>query len=255
LNSRLKILNIWVDPVGRKESIHRVKEFLETGTRPHAVIAANPEKNFSVPKDAVLYEAFKNADLLLPDGIGVVLAARILYGANLERVPGSEFIFDICHIAACGSYKVFIYGATEDVSKKAVHELKNRYQDLKIVGRANGYVKESEMLDLIDRINASKAEILFLALGSPKQEKWYATHKSRLHHVRVVQGVGGTLDTIAGTVKRAPMVWCKLQLEWLYRLIMEPKRIKRQKVLPLFAAMVLISKLKIMMGDREQDED
>ena len=115
MNSRLKILNIWVDPVGRKESIHRVKEFLETGTRPHVVIAANPEKNFSVPKDAVLYEAFKNADLLLPDGIGVVLAARILYGANLERVPGSEFIFDICHIAACGSYKVFSDGGTEDV--------------------------------------------------------------------------------------------------------------------------------------------
>ena len=229
LNDRLKILNIWVDPVGRKESIRRVKAFLETGTRPHAIIAANPEKNFSVPKDSVLYSAFKNADLLLPDGIGVVLAARILYNAKLERVPGSEFIFDICQIAAYGGYKVFIYGATEDVSKKAVHELKDRYQGLKIVGRANGYVKESEMLDLIYRINASKAEILFLALGSPKQEKWYATHKSRLHHVRVVQGVGGTLDTIAGTVKRAPRVWCNFKLEWLYRLIMEPSRIKRQK--------------------------
>ena len=248
MNDRLKILNIWVDPVDRNKSIHRVKEFLETGTRPHAIIASNPEKNFSVPKDAVLYDAFKNADLLLPDGIGVVLAARILYGVDLERVPGSEFIFDICKIAADGSYRVFIYGATEEVNKKAVEELKNRYPNLKIVGRANGYVKESEMLDLIDRINASKAEILFLALGSPKQEKWYATHKSRLHHVRVVQGIGGTLDTIAGTVKRAPKIWCNFQLEWLYRLIMEPKRIKRQKVLPVFAAMILISKLKKMVG-------
>jgi len=156
--------------VDRKEAIQRVKNFLAKGTRPHAIIAANPEKNFSVPKDAVLYDTFKNADLLLPDGIGVVLAARILYGVDLERVPGSEFIFDICNIAADGSYKVFIYGATEDVNKKVVDELKNRYPDLKIVGRANGYVKESGMLDLIGRINASKAEILFLALGSPKQE-------------------------------------------------------------------------------------
>ena len=247
MNNRLKILNIWVDPVDRKEAIQRVKNFLATGTRPHAIIASNPEKHFSVPKDAVLYDTFKNADLLLPDGIGVVLAARILYGVDLERVPGSEFIFDICDIAAKGSYKVFIYGAKEDVNKKAVDELKNRYPELKIVGRANGYVKESEMSDLIDRINASKAEILFLALGSPRQEKWYATHKNRLHHVRVVQGVGGTLDTIAGTVKRAPEVWCKFQLEWLYRLIMEPRRIKRQKVLPVFAALVLIAKLKTMM--------
>jgi len=243
----LKVLNVWVDPVNRKEAIQRVKNFLVKGTRPHAIIAANPEKNFSVPKDAVLYDIFKNADLLIPDGIGVVLAVRILYGVDLERVPGSEFIFDICNIAAEGSYKVFIYGATEDVNKKTVDELKNRYPELKIVGRTNGYVKESEMPDLIDRINASKAEILFLALGSPKQEKWYASHKNRLHHVRVVQGVGGTLDTIAGTVKRAPEVWCKLQLEWLYRLIKDPKRIKRQKVLPVFAAMVLIAKFKIMM--------
>ena len=232
----------------RKEAIRRVKEFLKTGTKPHSIIAANPEKNFSVPKDAVLYDTFKNADLLLPDGIGVVMAARILYGADLERVPGSEFIFEICNIAASGSYKVFIYGAAEDVNKNAVDELKNCYKNLNIAGRANGYIKESEMQDLIDRINASKAEILFLALGSPKQENWYAAHKSRLHHVRVVQGIGGTLDTIAGTVKRAPNAWRKLQLEWLYRLIKEPKRIKRQKILPVFAAMVLIAKLKIMMG-------
>lgn len=247
MNDRLKILNIWVDPVDRKKAIQRVKTFLERGTRPHAVMAANPEKNFSVPKNPVLYDTFKHADLLLPDGMGVVLAARILYGINLERVPGSEFIFEICDIAAKGSYKVFIYGAKEEVNNKAVDELRNRYPNLNIVDRANGYVKESEMPGLINRINASKAEILFLALGSPKQEKWFATHKNRLRHVKVVQGVGGTLDTIAGTVKRAPEVWCKFQLEWLYRLIKEPKRIKRQKVLPIFAAIVLITKFKLMI--------
>jgi N-acetylglucosaminyldiphosphoundecaprenol N-acetyl-beta-D-mannosaminyltransferase len=255
LKNRLKILNIWVDPVDRKEAIQRVKYFLTEGTRPHAVIAANPEKNFSVPKDAVLYDTFKNADLLLPDGIGIVLAARILYGANLERVPGSEFIFDICDIAAKGKYKVFIYGAKEKVNKNTVEELKKRYPDIEIAGRASGYVKDSDMPDLIDRINASEAQILFLALGSPRQEEWYATYKNRLHHVRVVQGVGGTLDTIAGTVKRAPEAWCNLRLEWLYRLIMEPKRIKRQKVLPIFAAMVLISKFKTITAGRETGED
>ena len=255
MKKRLKILNIWVDPVDREEAISRVKNFLSEGTKPHAIIASNPEKNFSVPKDAVLYDTFKNADLLLPDGMGIVMAARILYGVGLERVPGSEFIFDICEIAAAASYKVFIYGAAEDVNKKAVDELKNRYPDLNIVGRANGFVKESDMLDLIYRINASKAEILFLALGSPKQEIWYATYKNQLHHVRVVQGVGGTLDTIAGTVKRAPEIWCKLQLEWLYRLIMEPRRIKRQKVLPIFAAMVLITKIKMIMRGQRTGKD
>jgi len=244
LNNRLKILNIWVDPVNRNEAIRKVEEFIATGKRPHSIIAANPEKNFSVPKDAVLYDVFKNADLLLPDGIGVVIAARWIYGVHLERVPGSEFIFDICNLAAEGKYKVFIYGAKEDVNAKTVDELKIRYPGINIAGRANGYVGESEMPQLINRINESKAEILFLALGSPKQEKWFTTYKDQLKYVRVIQGVGGTLDTIAGTVKRAPVIWRRLSAEWLYRLIKEPKRIKRQKVLPLFAALVLLAKFK-----------
>jgi len=98
------------------------------------------------------------------------------------------------------------------------------------------------MPELIKLINGSHAEILFLALGSPKQEKWFATYKDMLKHVRVCQGFGGTLDVIAGNVKRAPVIWQKLGLEWLYRLISEPKRIKRQWVLPLFAAMAVYSR-------------
>ena len=89
LKDRLPILDIWVDPLDRNEAIQRVGDFLSTGARPHAIMAANPEKNFSVPKDAVLYETYKNADILLPDGIGIVIAARIFYGRNLERIPGS----------------------------------------------------------------------------------------------------------------------------------------------------------------------
>lgn len=254
MSTRLKILNIQVDAVDRKEAIQRVKNFLAKGSRPHAIFAVNPEKNFSIAKDGLFNDIIKNADLLLPDGIGVVLAARILYGADLERLPGSEFIFDICDIAVNGSYGVFVFGAKEDVNRRAVDQLKIRYPDLKIVGRSNGYAKEFDMPNLIDRINASRAEILFLALGSPKQEKWYATYKNRLNHVKVVQGVGGTLDTIAGNVKRAPMIWQKFSAEWLYRLIMEPKRIKRQRVLPIFAARVLMSKLKIVMGGKEQEK-
>jgi len=248
----LKILNIWVDPVDRREAISRVKEFLDTGARPHAIFAANPEKNFSVPKDALLYDTYKNADLLLPDGIGVVLAARILYGVHLERVPGVEFFFDICNIAAIGGYKVFIYGAKEAVNREATDELKKQFPGLKIAGRANGYVKDPEMPDLVEKINATGAEILFLALGSPMQEKWYAGYKSQLHQVRVVQGVGGTLDTIAGNVKRAPEIWHKFSAEWLYRLVTQPQRISRQKVLPVFAAMVLRAKLKMMMGTKDE---
>jgi N-acetylglucosaminyldiphosphoundecaprenol N-acetyl-beta-D-mannosaminyltransferase len=244
--SRLKILDVWVDPVDMSGALERVERFVEEGNRPHSVFAVNPEKNFSVPRDPQLHKVFSEADLLIPDGIGVVMAARILYRVRLARVPGVEMMEEICRLSARKKYKIFIYGAKEEVSVKAAAELQKRYPDLEIVGRANGYVSQEAMPDLIDQINTSGAQVLFLALGSPRQENWYATHADKLHSVRVCQGIGGTLDTIAGNVKRAPQFWCRLNLEWMYRLMSEPKRIARQKVLPVFAYMVFRRKLDMV---------
>jgi len=242
MHDRLKILNIWVDPINKKTGLIKVLQFLQ-GERPHSIFASNPEKNFSVLKDPELYQVFKVADLLLPDGIGIVLAAKLLHGAKLSRVPGVEFMHAICKMAADEGVTVFIYGAKEAVNKAAADALVDLYPGFRLAGRANGYLKEEEMDGLVDTINRSKAQILFLALGSPRQEKWFATYKDRLTHVRVCQGIGGTLDTIAGTVKRAPEIWCRLNVEWLYRLLAEPKRIGRQKVLPIFAFQVVMKKI------------
>lgn len=244
---RLKILDIYVDPVDCGRAIERVRGFL-AGNKPCCIFAVNPEKNFSVPKDPHLYEIFKNADLLIPDGIGIVLAAKLLHGATLSRVPGVEFMADICNLAVEEKRSVFIYGSKEAVNQDAVQRLKSKHPGLNVAGRSNGYVSEAEMPDLISRINDSGADILFLALGSPRQEKWFATHASELTHVRVCQGIGGSLDTIAGTVKRAPVFWQRLSLEWLYRLLKEPNRIKRQKVLPLFALLILKIKMRSVSG-------
>ncbi|WP_306547310.1 WecB/TagA/CpsF family glycosyltransferase [Desulfobulbus sp.] len=239
MNDRLPILDIWVDPVSREEALQRVRDFLKHGDRPHAIFAANPEKEFSVPADPELYQCYRDAALLLPDGIGVVLAARLLHGVRLHRLPGSEFLFDICQLAEAEGHAIFVFGAKEEVNSRSVAQLQRHYPGLRIAGRANGYVPDEEMALLIERINESKAAILFLALGSPRQEKWFAAHRGMLSTVRVVQGVGGTLDTIGGNVRRAPEFWCRHNLEWLYRLTKEPKRVKRQKVLPLFALRIL----------------
>jgi N-acetylglucosaminyldiphosphoundecaprenol N-acetyl-beta-D-mannosaminyltransferase len=252
LRERLQILDIWVDPVTREEACQRASHFLEFGQRPYSVFASNPEKNFSVPKDPILYEVYRNADLLLPDGIGVVMAVRILYGIKIERVPGADFIFDICRLAEREGYKIFIYGAREEVNRLACERLQSTHPRLNLVGRSNGYVKDDEMLNLVKRINESMAEILFLALGSPKQEKWFAENKDRLNYVRVCQGIGGTLDTVAGTVERAPKSWQKARSEWLYRLLADPKRIRRQKVLPIFAAKVLAAKLRSLLQNKQE---
>ncbi len=236
---RLNVLNIWVDAVTRSKARATVADILENGRRVHFVFASNPEKNFTVPKDPVLYDIYRRADILLPDGIGMVMAARLLYGRRLERVPGSEFIFDICEVAQNRGCGVYFYGAKEWVSQAACNKLSQRYPRLHIAGRSNGYVPAEEMPKLIEEINASGAKVLFVALGSPRQEKWMATYADRLTSVKICQGIGGTLDTIAGNVKRAPRLWCRYHMEWLYRLLKEPKRIQRQKVLPLFAIAVL----------------
>ena len=245
MQERIKILDIWVDPVDRERAVDRVRSFLN-GKRPCSIFAVNPEKNFSVPNDPELYSVFKNADLLIPDGIGIVLAAKLLHGAHLRRVPGVEFMKDLCRLAEKEQQSVFVYGAGEAVSETAVKMLQREYPGLRIAGRSNGYVPQADMPELIKRINNSGATILFLALGSPRQERWYATHASELSHVRVCQGIGGTLDTIAGTVKRAPAIWQRFSLEWLYRLLSEPKRIRRQRVLPVFAYRVIVTMARLI---------
>jgi N-acetylglucosaminyldiphosphoundecaprenol N-acetyl-beta-D-mannosaminyltransferase len=243
---RYPILNIWTDAVSMDGALAMVVEFIEQGDRPHTIFATNPEKNYSVPVDPFLYECFRQADLLLPDGIGMVLGARILHGAKLSRVPGCEFMQEICALSAKKGYKIFIYGAKEEVNRTAVDILQQRLPNLRIVGRCNGYWPEAKMGELVDRINQSGAEIIFLALGSPKQEKWFAEHQAKLGNIRVCQGIGGTLDVIAGNVKRAPVLFCKLGLEWFYRLLAEPKRWRRQLVLPIFAWQVMVAKFKMV---------
>jgi N-acetylglucosaminyldiphosphoundecaprenol N-acetyl-beta-D-mannosaminyltransferase len=243
MTGRLPILDVWVDPVDMGQAVAYVRRVLHDGGRPHSIFAVNPEKNFSVPKDPALYETFRNADLLIPDGVGVVLAARLLYHACLGRVPGVDLMHQICALAAAGGHPIFIYGSKPEVNHKATQELKARYPGLRVAGTSDGYVAEAGMDELVTKINESGAEILFLALGSPRQEKWYATYRDRLAHVKVCQGIGGTLDTIAGNVKRAPEIWRRFSAEWLYRLLAQPSRIGRQKVLPIFAAKVCLAKV------------
>ncbi len=224
-------------------ALDKVVEFVEIGNRVHTIFAANPEKNYSVPRDPLLHEMFRRADLIIPDGIGMVVAGRLLFGKCFQRVPGCELMQEICGLAGKKSYPIYLFGASEAVNQSAAAELKRRHPHLTIAGRSNGYVKEADYGKLVDEINASGARILFLALGSPRQENWISTHGDQLKHVRVCQGIGGTLDVIAGRVKRAPRLFCCLGLEWFYRLITDPCRMKRQAKLPLFAGQITLAKL------------
>ena len=227
------------------QALDRVVAFVEQGNRPHCIFAVNPEKNFSVPKDPELWELFRQADLLIPDGIGVVVAARILHGAKFTRVPGVQLMHRICKLSSERGYKVFIYGSDEEVNSEAAVRLVELYPGLQIAGRSNGYVPPEKMPELVEKNQSIRRPDSFPRLGVSETGKngtpltWVA-----LTNVRVCQGIGGTLDTIAGKVKLAPEGWQRLGLEWLYRLLSEPSRIKRQRVLPLFAIQVLWARIK-----------
>lgn len=239
---RIEILGVPVDCVNWSSALGEVRRILRESNGPATVIAVNPEKVMQARENPELLRRLRAASMLIPDGIGVVWAAKFLGLGRMERVPGSEMMPAICEIAAAGGHGVFLFGANSEVNAKAANKLIGRYPLLRIVGQQDGYVSDAETPALIERINESQAEILFVALGSPKQEIWMEQNLHRLN-IKLCQGVGGTFDVIAGTVKRAPRLFLALNLEWLYRVITNPRRIKRQLALPNFAWKVICAKL------------
>jgi len=240
---RIHVLDAPVDVIDMDAALEFVADSVSARKPGKYVLAMNPEKMFSLRRDRELSKFFDDAALLLPDGVGVVLAARFLHGARIGRVPGADLMQEICRHAAGKGYRIFIYGATEEVSRAAALEMERRYPGIQIVGRSNGYVRADKMEELVDEVNDSEADILFVALGSPRQENWMRQYGPGLK-VPVCLGIGGTLDTIVGKVKRAPKLLQRLGLEWMYRLACQPGRIRRQACLPLFAWQVLRERLR-----------
>ncbi len=207
-----------------------------------SIVAVNPEKIMAAQRHPTLRECLNAAEYLIPDGIGAVVAARLRGMYLRARVPGSELMPRLCGLAAARGYRVFLYGAREQINAAASHRLTQQYPGIKIVGRHHGYVDARGEDALIAEINAVSPHLLFVALGSPKQEEWIHRCRHRLH-VNVIQGVGGTFDVIAGAVRRAPAAWIRLHLEWLYRLLSQPARIRRHGPLLRFTLLVLTGRL------------
>lgn len=225
-----KICNVPVTTRKKDQILHAIKEDIRN-RRQSLLIAVNPEKIMKARHDQQLMSILHRADYPIPDGIGVILASKWKKGALKERVTGVDMMLALISLAADEEYRVFLYGAKPETVKKAAESLKQEYPDLHLAGWIDGYQSDQEAV--IDKINEAKPDILFVALGSPAQEEWILSNKERLD-VSVFQGVGGSFDVISGDVKRAPAVFQKAGLEWLYRLLSDPRRIRRQLVLPQF---------------------
>lgn len=240
---RGRVLGVPIDKVDMSSALEFVSVQIQNNKKGSYILAVNAEKIMSIQKDSFLRTFFENAALLLPDGIGIVLAIRWILGLEITRVTGVDLMQNLCKEAVKKGYKIFIYGGTEEVNKDVVEKIKNKYPGILVVGRSNGYLEESRMNYLINKINESDAEILFIALGSPKQEMWIQKYLPQLN-INICQAIGGTLDVISGKTKRASKAVQKIGLEWLYRLINEPKRIHRQIVYPVFLIKILIEKFR-----------
>lgn len=205
------------------------------------MVTPNPEIVMASWDDPALREAISNADLVIPDGIGVVKAAKILGTPLKERLPGIEIGEAILQYAAQSGKKVFLLGAKPGVADLAADRMREMFPGIDICGVNDGYFKDDAAV--IEKINAAKPDFLMVCLGFPKQEMWMAQNASKLD-VGLMAGLGGSLDVFAGTVLRAPEKWQRMNAEWLYRCIKEPWRFKRIARLPLFILKAIAKRIR-----------
>ncbi|MCZ8523274.1 MULTISPECIES: WecB/TagA/CpsF family glycosyltransferase [Paenibacillus] len=205
------------------------------------IITCNPEIVMASGQDEELRAILQGAGLVTADGIGIVLASRWLGDPLPERVTGFDILMGLLEEGNRKGYSFYLFGADPATNDKAAEVISGRYPGLRIAGRKHGYYKPEEEAGILADIAAAKPDILVVALGAPRAERWIYRNRAKLP-VRAAMGVGGSLDVIAGKVKRAPVVWQKLNLEWLYRLLSEPSRWRRQLVLPKFAVRALFSR-------------
>ena len=232
---KINIRGIDFDNVTLPEAIEYLTA-LAHGDKTCAVVTANVEIVQKCIEEEDFAEIVRQADVILPDGVGVIKASKILETPLKSPVPGVEVGETLVKKSGEEDMPVFFMGGKPGIAETAAEKLKEKYPNAKIVGTHHGYFNKTndENNAVISKINASGALILFVCLGFPAQENWMIANRDRLDSVRVMIGLGGSLDVYSGTLKRAPSFFRKLSLEWFYRLIRQPKRIIRMRKLPVF---------------------
>ena len=237
---RVKILGVGFDNTTLDEAIERGYTLAKSEGN-HRVVTPNSEIVYMAREDESLKEILNGSDIVAPDGIGVVYASKIVGNPLKGKVAGIELGEGLIKKLSGEEAGIYLLGAKPGVAEAAAENLCRKYPGIKISGVQDGYFKNDD--EVIEKINASGARVLFVCLGAPKQEKWMADHCKDVC-AKLMVGLGGSLDVFSGESKRAPRLWQKLGLEWLYRLLREPKRFGRVCRLPLFLLAVIREKGK-----------
>jgi len=228
---KIEILGVKIDNLNREAALRQIEDFLED-KRQHYLVTPNPEFLVEAQKDENFRQILNQADLAVPDGVGLIWASRFLRQPLIQRITGVDLMEDICRKANEKGWLVFLAGGRAGVAQEAAHQLKKRYPYLKIK-------TVEEPTDLPTDLGSEKV-VLFLALGAPRQEKWIKRHLESRPQVKLAMGVGGAFDFISGRIRRAPRLIQKAGLEWLWRFFLQPWRAKR-----IFRAVVIFPHLVI----------
>lgn len=227
---RIDVCGVGIDNVTMDEAVARAMELLRGSETAYAV-TPNAEIVWEAMHDPALRDLINEAALVLPDGAGVVLGARILGTPLKEKVAGIDFAGRLMAAMAQSRHKLYLLGSKPGVAEEAARRCVEKFPGLQICGTADGYFQDER--PVVEAINASGADAVFVCLGAPKQERFMKAHQQELH-ARFLIGLGGSLDGFAGNVKRAPKWMIRCNLEWLYRLVKEPRRLGRMMRLPKF---------------------
>ena len=243
MSEKVLIMGVPINKVTMEEASEQVVGYLQ-GMGQHTVFTPNPEIIMEAQDDKEMMQILKKADLVVADGIGVVLASKFLKVPTLpERVGGFDLMQNVLSKIKDKDIRVYFLGSKPGVAAQAAKNMEKKYPGIKIVGASDGYFTGDDEPALINAIKDLNVNLLLVGLGAPRQEKWINQHLDKLG-VNVAVGVGGSLDVMAGVVKRAPEIYQKLGLEWFYRLITNPKRAKRMISLPIFGFKVIIMAIK-----------
>ena len=239
----IKILGVPVHPMTMVQAVDSLEQRLLSGEQTF-VVTANAEIIMMCQEDAAYNEIIcHRAELVLPDGAGAVWAGRHLGYQVPERVAGFDLYNQLLALSAKKGYKAYFFGGSPGVAEAAKSKSEELYPGVQIVGCHNGYFTDADVPGIIEEINNSGAEMLFVALGAPKQEKWILAHRQELKP-RILMGIGGSFDVLAGKMERAPKWMQDASLEWAFRLYKQPSRFMRMMALPKFA-------LKVMFGGKQ----
>jgi len=209
---------------------------------PSQIITLNSLMYNIALRDKALSETISKSALVIPDSSGIIFAARLLKNVKIKRLSGIDAMLNLCRLSALKGYSVFLLGAKPGIANAAAEKLSILYPGIKISGTQHGYFAQAEEEIVINRIKDCKPDILFVGLEMPKQELWISGNLSKLD-VPVVMGIGGSFDVISGALKRSPQWMRKLHVEWFFRFLQQPWRIKRIAELPVFVLNIFILKL------------